>query len=684
MLDNNQLKFKLATNLEGRIRNLALTPSPVNSVYPLLEALMNSIQAIQDRFGDTDFEKGRIHINIIRFNEYLDIVVSDNGIGLTDKNFLAFLTPDTGNKLIRGGKGVGRLTWLKTFSKTKIESLFKVDEKLHKRSFSFQNSENDAISNHVYEFGVAGEVTGTTVSLTNMLGGYFETFPARGETVANHIIRHFLPVFISGKCPEIIFHDNDHEIDIAAELKKNIKKTKTEKIVFTTTEELEVTLELVHMHITSRYAPKSSPTDMTKEGKPRNAVYFAADQRVGFDYVLDNQLGMKTFDGCKYIGILEGPYINKHMNQERTHMDVPANDITHLKEQILLSVTNFLSEFMDEVKENQKEVYEKLKTDFPSITSCTPQDYIENLPYKFSKPEEILSNLAIHKIRAHRTTKTETAKLAAKIEEVTAEKNEISIDQENEINELVDSLRPKLTRETQASLAEYMVRRKAVINLLDRYMGLAKNGKHFKEDLVHNLICPMHRIDNDKKLVDHNLWLLDDRFAFYSFLASDTALNQFTPSANRGRPDVLFVLDKNLAFGRNKEKESPVFIVEFKRPSKSSYNTASNKEWDKEDPFDRFIDYKESLQNGITGDKTHDGRLVQITETRPVHCFLIADMTKSLKRKCETRLANVAGSNSYFGYVPELGFVHAITYEDLISNAHLRHEVFFKMLGIAS
>ena len=124
MLDNNQLKFKLATNLEGRIRNLALTPSPVNSVYPLLEALMNSIQAIQDRFGDTDFEKGRIHINIIRFNEYLDIVVSDNGIGLTDKNFLAFLTPDTGNKLIRGGKGVGRLTWLKTFSKTKIESLF--------------------------------------------------------------------------------------------------------------------------------------------------------------------------------------------------------------------------------------------------------------------------------------------------------------------------------------------------------------------------------------------------------------------------------------------------------------------------------------------------------------------------------------------------------------------------------
>lgn len=64
MLDNNQLKFKLATNLEGRIRNLALTPSPVNSVYPLLEALMNSIQAIQDRFGDTDFEKGRIHINI--------------------------------------------------------------------------------------------------------------------------------------------------------------------------------------------------------------------------------------------------------------------------------------------------------------------------------------------------------------------------------------------------------------------------------------------------------------------------------------------------------------------------------------------------------------------------------------------------------------------------------------------
>ncbi|MBT4219582.1 MAG: ATP-binding protein [Rhodospirillaceae bacterium] len=643
---------------------------------------MNSIQAIQDRFGNSKFDKGKIEIIIRRSSDSLNMSISDNGIGLTDENFLSFLTPDTDHKLKRGGKGVGRLTWLKTFNATKVDSVFQFENKLHTRSFNFQINQNGAISNHIFGLGGTGKDTGTTVNLQDMRQGYFQTFPAKGETVANHIIRHFLPVFISGKCPEIIFSDNDQEIDIASELKKNIKEKQKGKIIFTTTEDKEVSLDIVHMKITSRYAPKSSPTDMTKPGNARNAVYFAADQRVGFDYILDNQLGMKTFDGCKYIGILEGKFINKHINQERTHLDLPNEDVAKLKERILGSVISFLSKYMEEVKDNQKEVYERLKADFPSITSSTPKNYIEKLPYKFITPEDILSDLAIHKIRAHRKTKKETISLVTKIEEVAAEKSKISIDQEKEIVELVDNLRPKLTKETNATLAEYMVRRRAVIDLLDNYMGLAENGKHFKEDLIHTLICPMHRVDNKNKLIDHNLWLLDDRFAFYSFLASDTALNQFTPSSNLGRPDVLFVLDEKLAFGRDKEKESPVFIVEFKRPSKSGYTTSSKNEWDTEDPFDRFIDYKKSLQKGISGDKTYDGRQIKITESRPVHCFLIADMTKNLEKKCESRLEKIEGANSYFGYVKKLGLVHAITYEDLISNARLRHETFFKMLGI--
>jgi len=36
---------------EGRINNISLAPNQKNSLFPLFEAIMNSIQAIEERFG---------------------------------------------------------------------------------------------------------------------------------------------------------------------------------------------------------------------------------------------------------------------------------------------------------------------------------------------------------------------------------------------------------------------------------------------------------------------------------------------------------------------------------------------------------------------------------------------------------------------------------------------------------
>lgn len=44
--------------------------------------------------------------------EKLEIVVSDNGIGLDQKRYDAFCEIDTDFKRAKGGKGVGRLFWL--------------------------------------------------------------------------------------------------------------------------------------------------------------------------------------------------------------------------------------------------------------------------------------------------------------------------------------------------------------------------------------------------------------------------------------------------------------------------------------------------------------------------------------------------------------------------------------------
>jgi light-regulated signal transduction histidine kinase (bacteriophytochrome) len=98
-------------NFEGRIRNLALTPNkPSNSLVPLFEAVSNSLHAIAKRFAKHALESGRITILVERAESSTSIIVKDNGVGLDQENFDAFLTLDTSAKIKIGGKGIGRLS----------------------------------------------------------------------------------------------------------------------------------------------------------------------------------------------------------------------------------------------------------------------------------------------------------------------------------------------------------------------------------------------------------------------------------------------------------------------------------------------------------------------------------------------------------------------------------------------
>ncbi len=50
----------------GRIANISLAPSPNHSLAPLYEAINNSIQAIEDKFGKDNLTSGRIEITVLR------------------------------------------------------------------------------------------------------------------------------------------------------------------------------------------------------------------------------------------------------------------------------------------------------------------------------------------------------------------------------------------------------------------------------------------------------------------------------------------------------------------------------------------------------------------------------------------------------------------------------------------
>jgi anti-sigma regulatory factor (Ser/Thr protein kinase) len=53
------------------------------------------------------------------------VVVSDDGVGFGEENFISFCTPDSRQKEKGGGKGLGRLTCLQAFRRIRVHSVFK-------------------------------------------------------------------------------------------------------------------------------------------------------------------------------------------------------------------------------------------------------------------------------------------------------------------------------------------------------------------------------------------------------------------------------------------------------------------------------------------------------------------------------------------------------------------------------
>ena len=116
-------------DLQGRLRNTKVAAQ--DAFLPVFEAIVNSIHSIQDRFGLEDAaEKGCIQVHVHRVQQHqlpgmagrppVEPVTS-----FTDPNLKSFETADSTAKIERGGKGIGRLTWLVVFEKAEIESRFR-------------------------------------------------------------------------------------------------------------------------------------------------------------------------------------------------------------------------------------------------------------------------------------------------------------------------------------------------------------------------------------------------------------------------------------------------------------------------------------------------------------------------------------------------------------------------------
>ena len=209
-------------DLCGRVKNTKLMPA--NGLLPVFEAVINSIHAIEE----SGSANGKITVTIERSPaqgvlqadgpvtlEPIDnFLVADNGAGFTERNFASFDTADSRAKAAQGGKGIGRITWLKAFRKAHIESVYPEHGKYWRRSFDFERTD-EGIAAHVKELAEKQDVR-TTVRLVGFRDEYRDRSPRQAPTIARRLVEHCLEYFVMGTCPTIVLFDTQtsEQIDL--------------------------------------------------------------------------------------------------------------------------------------------------------------------------------------------------------------------------------------------------------------------------------------------------------------------------------------------------------------------------------------------------------------------------------------------------------------------------------------
>ena len=134
-----------ALDIRGHLNSLRLAES--KALWPLFEAVVNSIQSIEDSpnrdngkitiFAQREDQDPNLTIQKDVLERFESFVIEDNGNGMNTANYRSFNTAYSTLKIQKGCKGIGRFLWLKAFETVEIESVFQEDGHYYRRKFSF-------------------------------------------------------------------------------------------------------------------------------------------------------------------------------------------------------------------------------------------------------------------------------------------------------------------------------------------------------------------------------------------------------------------------------------------------------------------------------------------------------------------------------------------------------------------
>lgn len=679
--------MNLTTSLKGRVSNTSLPKR--RALLPLMEAVVNSLQAIDARLG-SDVSGGKITITVERsaqqaisvehagpgrapLEPIIGFVVRDNGIGFTEENMASFQMLDSDYKADLGCRGVGRLLWLKAFDRVEVDSAY-VDAQGSLASRQFRFTSRDGVTQSESHKTAEAAGPGSCVKLVGFKDEYQRNAPKSAEPIARELLEHCLWYFVrTGGAPDVLLVD-DETISLNALLEEYASG------------------DLLRSHLVAKgvsFDMVSLRARSVATAVPR--LYWCAASRVVADDNLNGRvagLHGRLQDGdaeFTFICFVSSDYLDRNVRADRTAFDIPEQTVgtlaedelalSEIRKEVLAEVERLLAEPLIQAREaGNKRLVHFVSTKAPRYRVILPRLQDAGISVDPNANDRDLE-LQLHK--HFRDMEVELLDEGRTV----LEGVEAGLDDEHQV--LLQEYLAKVEDLKKSDLAAYVFRRKVMLDILSQVIQSTADGKYPREETVHTLLMPMRTDSNQTGPDASNLWIIDERLAFHDYLASDKSLRSasITGSESTKEPDILSTRLFDTPFLVSEGTGLPlasISVVEIKRPMRND-GTGDDK-----NPINQAVGYVELVRKG--GVKTSTGRPIPPSPSIPGFCYVIADLTSSMVEHCKNAdLRPTHDGMGYFGYNSARdAYIEVISFDKLVNAAKERNRAFFDKLGLPS
>lgn len=662
-------------NVKRLVENIR---SGTNIYTPLVELVVNAIQAIDAK----GIQNGLVEIEVLR-NGQADIIdrledvdgfrVKDNGTGFTKTNRDAFDTLYTEQKIADGGKGFGRFTCLKYFDRVKVSSTFTEDDAFRDRSFRM-GLDKDIIVDET-EGPSQTQATGATIEVSGIKSVRFPD--KKLETISRVVVERLLPYFVDQDrpCPRVVIREAKNPSDTVS-LNDYLGKENSQIV--------EMKVDEGAFSLSANEDEQAFQVRVFKFFAPRTAkskVSLVAHRREVTDNPLQTyipEFGEEFFEpgpdqdlakGRNFVikAYVFGDYLNDNVALERgefrfqTDTDllngISQNDIEQKAAEIAQSAVG--AEIAERKKRKEVRIAEYVTNDAPWHRILAKEVDFSALPMRPSN-QDIELHLQKKKYEQEIATRTQVKAL-------------LNSQNPDELGEKIAQLIEKISDNSKNDLIHYVSMRKCVLELFSKSLEIGADGKHKSEGEVHDVIMPRKKDSEELNYDAHNLWILDERLNFTSYVSSDRPLK-----SSGDRTDIT-VYNRRVAYRGDNEASNPITIFEFKKPQRDDFADPSSKE----DPVQQIIRYVNQIREGKF--KTPTGRDILVNDTTPFYGYVVCDLTKKVKNwlqkeKNFTPMPDGLGWFNWFGNISL--YMEVISWTKLLRDAEMRNKVFFNKLGI--